>query len=249
MQIGAVFLDVAKSFDTAWIAGLLYKLIILNLPSYLVHTISPYRRGRAFEASFLPATSSRRGMRFGVPQGALISLGLFSLYINDIPTPSHPVELALYADHTAVITMSRKPTLLIIYLVSYLSNFQRCLSEWRIAINVQNSTLIIFMRAGRRFIQPQPILWVDITRYLRVTLEKRLTWSPHIGWVSRRTARRMSLLGPLLNTSELSASNGVLLHKQLIRPLMDYACPRMEVRCPHLCPGTIVVAIQLSTPC
>jgi len=36
----------------------------------------------------------------------------------------------------------------------------------------------------------------------------------------------MSMLGPLLNRrSDLSVRNGVLLYKQLIRPLMDYACP------------------------
>jgi len=59
-----------------------------------------------------------------------------------------------------------------------------------------------------------------------MTLDKRLTWSPHIEEVSRRTAQRMDLLGPLLNRrSDLSIRNGVLLYKQLIRPLMDYACP------------------------
>jgi len=59
-----------------------------------------------------------------------------------------------------------------------------------------------------------------------VTLNKRLTWSPHIQQVSRRTAQRMGLLGPLLNTrSDLSIRNGVLLYKQFIRPLMDYAYP------------------------
>ena len=59
-----------------------------------------------------------------------------------------------------------------------------------------------------------------------VNLHKRLTWSPHIEQVSRRTAHRMGLLGPLLNRrSDLSIINGVLLYKQLIRPLMDYACP------------------------
>jgi hypothetical protein len=38
--IGAVFLDVAKAFDTVWIDGLIYKLTLLNFPSYIVHTIS-----------------------------------------------------------------------------------------------------------------------------------------------------------------------------------------------------------------
>jgi hypothetical protein len=88
-------------------------------------------------------------------------------------SPSHHVDLALYADDTAIIDTSRKPTLLVSYLESYLNDLQRWLSEWRIAINVSKSTAIIFARAGRRFIQPrpvklfgEPIQWVDTTRYL-----------------------------------------------------------------------------------
>jgi hypothetical protein len=53
-----------------------------------------------------------------------------------MPTPSHHVELALYEDDTAIITTSHKPTLLVSYLESYLSDLQRWLSECRIAINV-----------------------------------------------------------------------------------------------------------------
>jgi len=44
--------------------------------------------------------------------------------------------------------------------------------------------------------------------------------------VRRRTPERMGTLGPLLNRkSDLSVRNGVLLYKQLIRPLMDYVSP------------------------
>jgi len=120
--IGAVFLDVAKAFDTVWIDGLLHKLTLLNFPSYIVHTISSYLRGRTFEASFQTATSSRRGMRAGVAQGGLISPVLFSLYVNDMPSPPHHVELALYADDTAIVATSRKPTLLVNYLESNLND-------------------------------------------------------------------------------------------------------------------------------
>jgi hypothetical protein len=98
---------VAKAFDAVWIDGLLYKLTLLNFPSYIVHTISSYLRDRTFEASFQTATSSRRGMRAGVAQDGLITPFLFSLYVTDVPSPSHHVELALYADDTAVIATSR----------------------------------------------------------------------------------------------------------------------------------------------
>jgi len=65
---------------------------------------------------------------------------------------------------------------------------------------------------------------VDTTHYLGVSLVTRLIFSPHIDRVRIRTAQKMGMLGPLLNMkSDLSVWNGVLLYKQLIRPLMDYA--------------------------
>ena len=193
----AVFLNVAKVFDTVWIDGLLYKLTLLNFPSYVVHTISSYIRSWMFEASFQMATSSCSGLRAAVAQGRLISPVLFSLYVNDMPSPSHHVELALYTDDTAIIATSHKLTLLASYLESYCKDLQQWLSEWRIAINVSNSTAITFARAGWCFIQHwpvtlfgEPIQWVGTTGYLGMTLDTRLTWSPHIDQLRQRATQR-----------------------------------------------------------
>jgi hypothetical protein len=122
---GAIFLDVAKAFDTVWVDGLVYKLTVLNFPSYLVRIITSYLSGRTFEASFETATASRLGMRAGVAQVGIISPVLFGLYVNDMPIPSRRVELALYEDDTAVMATSRKPELLVSYLESYLSDLER----------------------------------------------------------------------------------------------------------------------------
>ena len=88
----------------------------LNFSSYLVKTISSYLKGRTIEASFQAATSTTSRMQAGVAQGGIISPVLFSLYVNDMPSPSRHVELALYADDTAVIATSRRPALLVKYL-------------------------------------------------------------------------------------------------------------------------------------
>jgi hypothetical protein len=113
---GAIFLDVAKAFDTVWVDGLLFKLAALNFPSYLVKIISSYLHNQTFEAAFLTATSTRRHMRVGVAQGGLVSPVLFSLHVNDMPVLSRHVELALYSYDTAIIATSRKSALLSRYL-------------------------------------------------------------------------------------------------------------------------------------
>jgi len=92
-------------------------------------------------------------MKAGVAQGGFFSSVLLSLYVNDMPSPSHHIELALYAVDEAIIATSRKPTLL----VSYLNDLQRWLSECKNAIDASKSTAIIFPRAGGRFIQPRPV--------------------------------------------------------------------------------------------
>jgi hypothetical protein len=60
-----------------------------------------------------------------------------------------------------------------------------------------------FARTVRRFNQFRPVTlygesirWGDTTCYLVATLDKRLTWTPHIGWVSGRTTQRMGFQGP-----------------------------------------------------
>jgi len=72
-----------------------------------------------------------------------------------------------------------------------------------------------------------------------------MTQLPHIDHVRKKTAQKIGMLGPLLDRkSDLSIRNGVLLYKQLIRPMMDYACPawrsavRIHVRRLHVLQST-----------
>jgi hypothetical protein len=91
---------------------------------------------------------------------------------------------------------------------------------------------MLFSKAWWRFPKPrpvqflgEPIQWVDTARYLGVILDTRMTWSPHIVQIRKKAAQRLGLLSSLFHRrSGLSIRNGVLLYKQLIWPMMDYAC-------------------------
>ena len=67
---------------------------------------------------------------------------------------------------------------------------------------VSKSSDMFFAKTGRRMPQRrtvqlfgEPIQWVDDTRYLGVTLDKRLTWSKHIDQVRKKAAQRLGTLG------------------------------------------------------
>jgi hypothetical protein len=60
------------------------------------------------------------------------------------------VNLALYADNTALIVTSYRPSLLVIYLETYLGRLEHWLWDWRVAVSISKSTAVIFAKiAGR----------------------------------------------------------------------------------------------------
>lgn len=151
-------------------------------------------------------------------------------------SPSRHVELVPYANDTAVVATSCQPALLFKYLETYLSDLERWLREWRLSINVSNSSAMLFAKASKRVPKPrsvqlfgEPIQWCDTARYLGVTLDTWLTWLTRIDQAKNKAAQRLGVLGLLLillnRRSDLSIRNGVILYKQLIRPMVDYGCP------------------------
>jgi len=82
-----ILLDLEKAYDTVWQHGLLYKLIKFNLPTYLVFLMNSFLTGRSFAVHLPHTCSSLKFPPAGLPQGAVLSTILFSLYIADIPKP------------------------------------------------------------------------------------------------------------------------------------------------------------------
>jgi hypothetical protein len=84
-------------------------------------------------------------MRAGVAQGGLVSSMLFSLNVNNIPTPSCHDELPQHADDTALVATFRSPSLLVGYVEACFGRLERWLRDWRIDINVSKSTAVLFV--------------------------------------------------------------------------------------------------------
>jgi hypothetical protein len=77
---GMVLLKLEKAYDTVWIRGLLYKLIVLKLPMYLLFIFKAFLEGLSFTVHLNDVAFSSKTIPCGLPQGAVLSTSLFALY-------------------------------------------------------------------------------------------------------------------------------------------------------------------------
>jgi hypothetical protein len=83
-----------------------------------------------------------------VAQGGFVSAVLYSLIVNDMPAPSRHMDLAEYADDTAILSMSSSASLLVGYVEAGLDRFEHWLWDWRIAMNVLKSIAMHFAKTA-----------------------------------------------------------------------------------------------------
>ncbi|GFV49204.1 probable RNA-directed DNA polymerase from transposon X-element [Trichonephila clavipes] len=195
-SMGAVFLDIQKAFDRVWIIGLTFKLISYNLPPPLIHLIHSYLTNRSFKIRINETLSNEHSVSAGCPQGSLLGPLLFNLYVNDIPDYTL-TKINLYADDTAIYATYKNLSTISFAINKHLHHLQNFYDKWKISINVEKSTAIIFTK---KHSLPPPIMmynkqipWSQEAKYLGIIFDTRLTWKNHIQY-TRDKFRKKSCL-------------------------------------------------------
>lgn len=229
---GMVLLDLKSAFDSVWIKGIIFKLLNLGFPIYLLKILKSFLSNRKFFVQILNVNSNTKEVKSGVPQGAILSPLLFNLFINDVPKEN--CQIALFADDMAVFTSDQLGAPILRKIESDLILISQFLNKWKLELNTNKCEAIFFTRnrAPRKLPNRSLILnganleWKTSVKYLGIVLDKRITLKTHIEFILNKCNNVVKLLYPLLcRKSKLSFFNKLLLYKAMILPIIIYGAP------------------------
>ena len=83
-EVRGVFLDISKAFDKVWHQGLHYKLRQNGISGKLLNILTDFLDNRTQRVILNGQYSLWAKVEAGVPQGSILGLLLFLIYINDL---------------------------------------------------------------------------------------------------------------------------------------------------------------------
>lgn len=130
----ACFLDAEKAFDTVWTNGLIWKMIFkFKIDDSLCLLTYNYLNNRQFYVMANNKSSSTFNIAAGVPQGAIISPNLYSIFTADIPlNQCSLIKTIQYADDTVIYMSSKSLTHANLELNNHLNMLNDYYKLWKI---------------------------------------------------------------------------------------------------------------------
>ena len=101
-QIDITYLDLSKAFDKVDHTKLLRRLHQYGITGKLHDWFRSYLQGRKQQVTVLGATSQELPVTSGVPQGSVLGLILFLLFVDDLPNTVKTSRVAYYADDSKI---------------------------------------------------------------------------------------------------------------------------------------------------
>lgn len=238
MDIGAVFFDITKAFDSVPHRLLINKLHHSGLNKYLLKWILSYLTDRKQVVVMDGVSSESTHVQSGVPQGSVLGPLLFLVYINEVCIlPFEPsTKLILYADD---ILMYRPLSSQADF--NHLQDGIDILNEWTehqyLTFNPSKCKAMVLSRklntvspANPLLLKGQALDFVDSIKYLGLTITSDLLWSRHIQQISNKARKLVGMLfRQFYNYTDKQTIK--TLYLSIVRPHLEYAC---QVWDPHL---------------
>lgn len=216
----AVFVDLAKAFDTVSHKILLKKLEALGISGNALRWFSSYLENREQLVKIGSTMSSKTTVNFGVPQGSVLGPLLFIIYLNTFCSLLTDCKTICFADDTVILFADN----------TWESTFDKAerglkigmewLSHNLLSVNEEKTTYICFaptkaglpnsnidLKIHKNCVSATDLskcncitlLRKSSTTYLGLTIDQHLRWDEHVRGLSSKVRKLGYVYGELRN--------------------------------------------------
>ena len=231
-KVLGIFFDIQSAFDKVWHVGLIHKMVTMKIPKYIILWIINFLDTRVFLVKVNNIFSDRKSIKAGVPQGAVLSPTLFSIYINDIPRldSKNKSGSLLFADDLASFLVFRSLKTIEKALNTYLLSLGEWLKKWRLIMSPGKCSYMVFSKTTQlnESIDLKLLGGIipkcDQAIFLGIRFDPKLSFKYQAKYLEEACIKRFSILKILSHKKyQINKILLVRIYLLLIRSLIDYS--------------------------
>ena len=198
----AIFLDLAKAFDSVDHSILLRKLSRYGIDGAFFNFFKSYLENRSQFVKLDNVKSSILSIKYGVPQGSILGPLLFLIFINDLPNATN-FFIKLFADDTFLCAQNADFQSLETEVNIEIQKVFQWLISNKLTLNIAKSKFMIISNSKskpERFqisLNDSQLEECDKYKYLGVIIDKNLSWKPHVEYISGKISKACGALAKL----------------------------------------------------
>ena len=189
-NVSAIFLDVAKAFDSIDHDVLLNKLYCYDFRSVAHQWFASYIKNRMQYVNADGVKSRLRLLRTGMAQWSVLGPLMFLMYINDLPIISPDNIFILFADDVTCLTAPAR--------LQHVCNcIGDCFSSNKLALGVTKTKQFFFFNQSvspELYLNNSVIECVNNFKFLGCYIDNVLSWRLHIEFVCKKVANEIAML-------------------------------------------------------
>ena len=195
----AVFLDLAKAFETVNHKILLEKLHHYGIRGLPFELMRSYLTGRKQCVKCGEIFSDYLNVVCGIPQGSTLGPLLFILYINDLPFMVN-LSTILFADDTCVTSSNSNISILVNDINQMLERLNKWFISNKLTVNYKKTNYMVFLGSRKQRFKgiikmgDATLKKVSSAKYLGLTLDDNLNWNCHVTELCKNFSKACNMM-------------------------------------------------------